>query len=62
MRVYGALFWSLAPLINVTEPPRVYTGSFWPYEYKSNTNSALFKQEEASLLQVRSINYSTVNT
>nr|CAB3266567.1 sarcalumenin-like [Phallusia mammillata] len=51
MRVYGALFWSLAPLINVTEPPRVYTGSFWPYEYKFNSNSALFKQEEASLLQ-----------
>ena len=52
MRVYGALFWSLAPLINVTEPPRVYTGSFWPYEYKSNTNVQLFKQEEVSLLQV----------
>ncbi|CAK8683619.1 unnamed protein product [Clavelina lepadiformis] len=51
MRVYGALFWSLAPLINVTEPPRVYTGSFWPYEYKSNTNVQLFKQEEVSLLQ-----------
>ena len=29
MRVYGALFWSMAPLINVTEPPRVYIGSFW---------------------------------
>ena len=50
MRVYGALFWSLAPLINVTEPPRVYVGSFWQYEYKQNTNVALFKQEEASLL------------
>uniref|UniRef100_H2Y0U9 Sarcalumenin-like n=1 Tax=Ciona intestinalis TaxID=7719 RepID=H2Y0U9_CIOIN len=51
MRVYGALFWSLAPLINVTEPPRVYTGSYWPYEYKLNTNSDLFKQEEVSVLQ-----------
>lgn len=26
MRVYGALFWGMAPLINVTEPPRVYIG------------------------------------
>ncbi|XP_039265684.2 sarcalumenin-like isoform X1 [Styela clava] len=51
MRVYGALFWSLAPLINVTEPPRIYTGSFWPYKYKPSTNTALFKQEEMSLLQ-----------
>ena len=50
MRVYGALFWSLAPLINVTEPPRVYVGSFWQYEYKQNTNVPLFKQEEGSLL------------
>lgn len=51
MRVYGALFWSLAPLINVTEPPRIYTGSFWRYNYKPSTNTALFKQEEMSLLQ-----------
>ena len=50
MRVYGALFWSLAPLINVTEPPRVYLGSFWPYEYKQNINVHLLKQEEKSLL------------
>ena len=50
MRVYGALFWSLAPLINVTEPPRVYVGSFWPHKYKQNTNIPLFKEEESSLL------------
>ena len=50
MRVYGALFWSLAPLINVTEPPRVYTGSFWSKAYKAGTRDKLFLQEELSLL------------
>ncbi|XP_042636730.1 sarcalumenin [Orycteropus afer afer] len=51
MRVYGALFWSLAPLINVTEPPRVYVSSFWPQEYKPDTHRELFLQEEISLLE-----------
>lgn len=51
MRVYGALFWNLQPLINLIEPPRVYTGSFWWYAYKKDTNTALFHQEEVSLLQ-----------
>ncbi|XP_072415815.1 sarcalumenin isoform X2 [Chiloscyllium punctatum] len=51
MRVYGALFWSLAPLINVTEPPRVYVSSFWPYEYQPDTNQNLFLKEEVSLLE-----------
>ena len=50
MRVYGALFWSLAPLINVTEPPRVYTGSFWDYAFKPRSNKELFIKEEVSLL------------
>ena len=50
MRVYGALFWSLAPLINVTEPPRVYTGSFWNYRFKHGSNQELFIKEEVSLL------------
>ncbi len=50
MRVYGALFWSLAPLINVTEPPRVYVGSFWGQPFKPNTHDQLFKKEEVSLL------------
>uniref|UniRef100_A0A8C4R7I2 Sarcalumenin n=1 Tax=Eptatretus burgeri TaxID=7764 RepID=A0A8C4R7I2_EPTBU len=50
MRVYGALFWSLAPLINVTEPPRVYVSSFWPRAFRVNTNSRLFLMEETSLL------------
>ncbi|XP_010337433.1 sarcalumenin isoform X1 [Saimiri boliviensis] len=51
MRVYGALFWSLAPLINVTEPPRVYVSSFWPQAYKPDTHRELFLQEEISLLE-----------
>ncbi|KAL1005746.1 hypothetical protein UPYG_G00063440 [Umbra pygmaea] len=51
MRVYGALFWSMAPLINATEPPRVYVSSFWPTEYAPDTNRALFVQEEISLLE-----------
>ncbi|XP_051979583.1 sarcalumenin-like [Xyrauchen texanus] len=51
MRVYGALFWSMAPLINVTEPPRVYVSSFWPQDYAANTNRDLFMREEISLLE-----------
>ncbi|TRY97813.1 hypothetical protein DNTS_014951, partial [Danionella cerebrum] len=51
MRVYGALFWSMAPLINVTEPPRVYVSSFWEQDYASDTNKDLFKREEISLLE-----------
>nr|XP_056722213.1 sarcalumenin [Euleptes europaea] len=51
MRVYGALFWSLAPLINVTEPPRVYVSSFWAQDYQPDTHRDLFLKEEISLLE-----------
>ncbi|KAF3687402.1 Sarcalumenin Precursor [Channa argus] len=51
MRVYGALFWSMAPLINVTEPPRVYISSFWPQDYAAETSRELFMKEEISLLE-----------
>ncbi|XP_076321688.1 sarcalumenin-like isoform X1 [Tachypleus tridentatus] len=53
MRVYGALFWSLSPLINVTEPPRVYVGSFWSKKYNliSEPNGKLFMEEELTLLK-----------
>ncbi|CAJ1053208.1 uncharacterized protein LOC121604182 [Xyrichtys novacula] len=51
MRVYGALFWSMAPLVNVTEPPRVYVSSFWPLDYTADTNKELFIKEETSLLE-----------
>ncbi|XP_071951388.1 sarcalumenin-like [Antedon mediterranea] len=49
MRVYGALFWNLSPLINVTEPPRVYVGSFWSQKFKNIAFQELFKREEQSL-------------
>jgi len=52
MRVYGALFWNLSPLINVTEPPRVYVGSFWSVPFVGQTvHHDLFLREEISLLQ-----------
>src|SRR6218665_2873437 len=51
MRVYGALFWNFAPLINVVEPPRVYVGSFWTKNFRPMTNHELFLKEEISLLQ-----------
>ncbi len=51
MRVYGALFWALAPVIHVVEPPRVYTGSFWKCAFSPNTNHELFLMEEMDLLQ-----------
>ncbi|KAK5866238.1 hypothetical protein PBY51_020444 [Eleginops maclovinus] len=51
MRVYGALFWSMAPLIKVTEPPRVYVSSFWPQDYAADTSRELFMKEETSLLE-----------
>lgn len=50
MRVYGALFWSLAPLIQVTEPPKVYVGSFWDKQFKPGTYEELFLEEEKALL------------
>lgn len=50
MRVYGALFWSLAPLIQVTEPPKVYVGSFWDEPFKPGTYKDLFLEEEKALL------------
>ena len=50
MRVYGALFWSLAPLINVTEPPRVYVGSYWEKPFQPGTQHQLFLAEEVALL------------
>lgn len=51
MRVYGALFWSMAPLINATEPPRVYVSSFWPQDYAADTSRELFMREESSVME-----------
>nr|KAG5698864.1 hypothetical protein BaRGS_019716 [Batillaria attramentaria] len=50
MRVYGALFWSLAPLVHEVEPPRVYVGSMWSKPYQQGTMHSLFQDEELSLL------------
>ncbi|XP_075254146.1 uncharacterized protein LOC142345735 isoform X3 [Convolutriloba macropyga] len=51
MRVYGTLFWNLAPLMNTTEPPRVYTGSCWWKELQAKgINAELFLSEEQNLL------------
>jgi hypothetical protein len=41
----------MAPLINATEPPRVYVSSFWPTEYAADTSRELFIREEISLLE-----------
>lgn len=51
MRIYGALFWSLAPLINVVEPPRVYIGSFWSKKSQNKENEQLFLDEEKTLIK-----------
>lgn len=51
MRVYGALFWTLAPLVHEVEPPRVYIVSLWSKPYRADTMGSLFYQEECSLLE-----------
>eukprot|EP01061_Rhynchopus_euleeides_P009971 TRINITY_DN19295_c0_g1_i1.p1 TRINITY_DN19295_c0_g1~~TRINITY_DN19295_c0_g1_i1.p1 ORF type:complete len:567 (+),score=248.34 TRINITY_DN19295_c0_g1_i1:57-1757(+) len=50
MRVYGSLFWNLSNMINATEPPRVFVGSFWDKPYRPGTNHALFTEEKSDLL------------
>ena len=37
MRVYGALMWSIAKVINVPECPKVFVGSFWDQQLKVST-------------------------
>ncbi|KAJ9446342.1 EH domain-containing protein 1 [Diplonema papillatum] len=50
MRVYGSLFWNLSNMINATEPPRVFVGSFWDKPYRPDTNHVLFTEEKSDLL------------
>jgi len=50
MRVYGALYWNLSNMVNSTEPPRVYVGSFWDQPYRPDTFHELFAEEKADLL------------
>ncbi|XP_059155633.1 sarcalumenin-like [Physella acuta] len=49
MKVYGALFWSLAPLIHSVEPPRVYIGSFWSKKRSNHPLANLFEEEESTM-------------
>lgn len=51
MRVYGALFWNLAPLVHSVEPPRVYIGSFWSKANLNHSLAKLFLEEEQTLMQ-----------
>uniref|UniRef100_A0A0B7A239 Dynamin-type G domain-containing protein n=2 Tax=Arion vulgaris TaxID=1028688 RepID=A0A0B7A239_9EUPU len=50
MKVYGALFWNLAPLVNSVEPPRVYVGSFWSKSKNQHSLATLFLEEEQTLM------------
>jgi len=50
MRVYGSLFWNLSNMIDSTEPPRVYVGSFWDQPYKEGTFTLLFSEEKTDLI------------
>jgi len=45
MRVYGALMWSIAKVINVPECPKVYVGSFWDQQLKHDLYRRLFEKE-----------------
>nr|XP_042898519.1 sarcalumenin isoform X2 [Parasteatoda tepidariorum] len=53
LRVYGSLFWNLSPLINITEPPKVYVSSFWskPFQSMSKEYQDMFVLDEESLLR-----------
>ena len=45
MRVYGALMWSIAKVINVPECPKVFVGSFWDQQLKHDLYRKLFERE-----------------
>ena len=52
MRIYGALCWSLSPVVKSIEPPRVYIGSFRSVPFSGQTiHHDLFLREETLLLQ-----------
>ena len=49
MRVHGALMWSLRPVLNTPEVPRVYTGSFWDQQLQFVMHKDMFEREEQAL-------------
>ena len=49
MRVYGALMWSIAKVINVPECPKVFVGSFWDQQLKHDLYRKLFERELQAL-------------
>ncbi|XP_050404639.1 EH domain-containing protein 3 isoform X2 [Patella vulgata] len=51
VRVYGALMWALGKVMNFTEVPRVYMGSFWDQPLQRETNRAFFEAEEMDLFK-----------
>uniref|UniRef100_A0A914XEI0 Dynamin-type G domain-containing protein n=1 Tax=Plectus sambesii TaxID=2011161 RepID=A0A914XEI0_9BILA len=55
MRIYGALLWSLSPLVNASEPPRVYLSSLWsrPHQGQPAFKRLLQRDEQALLTDIR---------
>lgn len=51
MRVYGALMWSLAKVLNTPEVARVYIGSFWDQPLNHDANRKLFEAEEQDMFR-----------
>ena len=49
MRVYGALMWSLARILQNPEVSRVYVGSFWNQPLTFTGNRELFEAEQDDL-------------
>ena len=49
MRVYGALMWSLARILQNPEVSRIYVGSFWNQPLQYTGNMELFEMEEEEL-------------
>ena len=49
MRVYGALMWSLARILQNPEVSRVYVGSFWNQPLQFTANRELFEAEQDDL-------------
>ena len=49
MRVYGALMWSLARILQNPEVSRVYVGSFWNQPLQFTGNMELFEAEQDDL-------------